>query len=126
MMEFMISTNGFLLNRFRAAKLAPRGLTGPRRRDFRMMTRSLPATEQEIEGALQQNLRTLGEAFLDLLAALILVVIVAVSLTHALLRIVFAVLGLLLWTGALIITALYWLRAWSVSRSSSSLHKGRN
>ena len=92
-----------------------------------MMTRPfLPANMQAIESALQQNLRSLGEAFLDLLAALILVVIVAFSLAHALARIVFAVVGLLLWVGALAITALYWLRAWSVARSSSSLHKGRN
>src|SRR5689334_21389185 len=98
-----------------------------RRRDSRMMTRPfLPADVQAIESALQQNLQTLGEALLDLLAALILVVIVVFSLTHALCRIVFAVLGLLLWTGALAITALYWLRAWLVAHSSSSLHKGRS
>ncbi len=90
-----------------------------------MTTRPLPATEQEIERALQQNLQSLGEALLDLLAALILVVIVVVSLAHALVRIAFAVLGLLLWVGALAIMALYWLRAWAVSRSASSLHKGR-
>lgn len=90
-----------------------------------MTTRQLPAVEQEIESALQQNLQSLGEAFLDLLAALILVVICVCSLAHALARIVFAVAGLLLWVGALAITALYWLRAWSVARSSSSLHKGR-
>jgi 4-hydroxybenzoate polyprenyltransferase len=89
-----------------------------------MMTRPfLPADTQAIESALQQNLKTLGEAFLDLLAALILVLIVVFSLVHAFLRIVFAVLGLLLWVGALLITFLYWLRAWSVARSTSSLHK---
>jgi len=91
-----------------------------------MTTRPLPAQEQEIESALRQNLQSLGEALLDLLAALILVVIVVFSLAHALCRIAFATLGLLLWVGALTITFLSWLRAWSVSRSSSSLHKGRN
>ncbi len=91
-----------------------------------MTTRPLPATAQEIERALQQNLQSLVEALLDLLAALLLVVIVVLSLAHALVRIAFAGLGLLLWAGALAITALYWLRAWSVSRSTSSLHKGGN
>lgn len=88
-----------------------------------MTTRPLPASMQDIDSALQQNLRTLGEAFLDLLAALILVVIVVLSLAHALLRIAFAVLGLLLWVAALAITALSWLRAWAVARSSSSIHR---
>lgn len=90
-----------------------------------MVSRSLPAGTQEIERALQQNLRTLGEAFLDLLAALILLLMVAFSLVHALLRIAFAILGLLLWVGALAITFLSWLRGWLVSHSMSSLHKGR-
>ena len=88
-----------------------------------MTTRRLPAYEQEIDEALQQNLRSLGEAFADLLAALLLVLICACSLVHAALRIVFAVAGLLLWVVALLLTLLYWLRAWSVRRSSVTTHR---
>jgi hypothetical protein len=91
-----------------------------------MMTRPfLPAKAQEIEGALQQNLQALFEAFMDLLAALIFVLIAGFSLIHALFRILFAVTGLVLWVIALLITALYGLRALVVSRSTSSLHKVR-
>lgn len=88
-----------------------------------METRRLPAQEQEIDQALQQNLRSLGEALADLLAALLLVLICVCSLVHALLRLTFAVCGLLLWVMALLLTALYWLRAWSVSRSVVTAHR---
>lgn len=79
--------------------------------------------EPDIDAALQANLTALREALFDLLAALILVFISVFSLLHASLRILFAVLGLLLWSVALLITFLYWLRAWSVSRSSSTFHR---
>ncbi len=77
----------------------------------------------EIDSALHANLNTLKEGFFDLLAALVLLVIGAFSVIHAVLRMAFALLGLVLWAVALLIMALYWLRAWAVSRSSSSLHK---
>lgn len=88
-----------------------------------MTTRQLPAKAQEIDQALQQNLQSLGEAFADLLAALFLVMICVCSLVHASLRIAFAVVGLLLWVIALLLTVLYWLRAWSVRRSVATTHR---
>lgn len=83
----------------------------------------LSPTEKEIDAALKTNGAALIESLLDLLAAVILCVIAAVSLVHAGLRFVFAVLGLLLWSLALLITFLYWLRSVVVARSASSIHK---
>ncbi len=79
----------------------------------------------EIDSALHFNLAALKEGFFDLLAALVLFLIAICSIAHAVLRMVFAVLGLLLWTLALLIVFLYWLRAWAVGRSSSSVHTER-
>ena len=79
----------------------------------------------EIDVALEQNLTSLKEGLLDLLASLILCMIALCSVVHAVFRLVFAFLGLLLWSLALVVTFLYWLRSWAVSRSSSSLHTGR-
>jgi hypothetical protein len=78
--------------------------------------------QQEITAALGTNLATLRDGLFDLLAALILVLTALFSCLHAVVRIVFAGLGLLLWSLALLITFLYWLRAWVVSRSASTLH----
>jgi len=80
----------------------------------------------EIDTALASNLAALKDAFLDLLAALVLCLVAGFSLVHAVLRIAFAFLGLLLWVFALLIVGLYWLRAWLASRSSSSLHTERS
>lgn len=82
-----------------------------------------PLILEEIDAALQTNLASLKEACCDLLAAFVLVLIAGLSLLHAFLRLIFAMTGLLLWVVALLITFLYWLRAWSVARSSSSLHR---
>lgn len=79
--------------------------------------------EQEIEAALLFHLKSLRDGFLDLLAALILAVIALVSVGHAILRIAFALAGLLLWSVALLILLLYGLRSLAVSRSSSSIHR---
>jgi hypothetical protein len=79
-----------------------------------------------IDTALASNLAALKDAFLDLLAALILALVAGFSLIHAVIRIAFSFLGLMLWTFALLIVGLYWLRAWAVSRSSSSLHTERS
>lgn len=79
----------------------------------------------EIDGALHANLAALKEGFFDLLAALVLLFIAVFSILHAVLRMVFAGLGLLLWSLALLIVFLYWLRAWAVARSSSSVHTER-
>jgi hypothetical protein len=78
---------------------------------------------QEIDAALQANLTALREAFCDLLAALIMIIISLLSFLHAVLRVVFATLGLLLWTIALVITLLYGARSWAVSQSTSTLHR---
>jgi glucan phosphoethanolaminetransferase (alkaline phosphatase superfamily) len=88
-----------------------------------MMTKQLLPDEQEIDMALQQNLMSLKEAFCDLLAALILFVVSLFSILHAVLRIAFAVLSLVLWALALFIRFLYWLQSWAVARSSSTLHR---
>lgn len=88
-----------------------------------MTTLLLTSTEKEIDAALRTNGAALKESLLDLLAALILCVIAVVSLVHAGARFVYAVLGLLLWSLALFVTFLYWLRSLAVARSSSSLHK---
>jgi hypothetical protein len=47
---------------------------------------------QEIDAALQANLTALREAFCDLLAALIMIIISLLSFLHAVLRVVFATL----------------------------------
>lgn len=78
----------------------------------------------EINIALHSNLGAMKEGFFDLLAALVLFVIAFCSCLHAVFRIAFAFLGLVLWALALLIVFLYWLRAWAVARSSSSLHRG--
>jgi hypothetical protein len=78
---------------------------------------------QEADAALCANLAMLRDGFLDLLAALVLLVIALCSVVHAVVRLVFGFVGLALWALALLIAFLYWLRAWAVSRSSSSLHK---
>jgi hypothetical protein len=78
-----------------------------------------------IDSALHSNLDALKEGFFDLLGALVLLFIAVFSIVHAVLRMVFAGLGLLLWSLALLIVLLYWLRAWAVARSSSSVHTER-
>jgi hypothetical protein len=79
--------------------------------------------DQQIDAALQMNLTTLKEAFFDWLAALVLALVAVVSLCHATLRIGFAILGLLLWSLALFVVFLYWVRSLCVAQSSSSLHR---
>jgi ABC-type dipeptide/oligopeptide/nickel transport system permease subunit len=79
----------------------------------------------EIDAALWANLAALHDGWFDLFAVLILVLTALFSCLHAFVRIAFAFLGLALWTLALLITFLYWLRFWAVSRSSSTLY-GRN
>ena len=81
------------------------------------------AAAVEIESALQTNLATLKDGLYDLLASLVLVIIALLSFVHATTRIMFAVLGLLLWSLALLITFLYWLRAWATSRASNTIHR---
>lgn len=88
-----------------------------------LTTLLLSPTEKEIDAALKTNGAALKESLLDLLAAVILSVIAVVSLVHAGFRLVYAVLGLVLWSLALLVTFLYWLRSLAVSSSSSSLHK---
>lgn len=88
-----------------------------------MLASSLSPLEQKIDNSLWSNLGGLLDAVLDLLAALVLFLISVLCLLHAGLRIAFGVLGLLLWVVALLVTGLYWLRSWAVSRSSSSLHR---
>lgn len=83
----------------------------------------LTPQEQAIDNALHSNLTTLKEGFLDFLAGLLLCIIALVSVLHAVIRMVFAGLGLLLWALALLITFLYWLRAWIVSRSATTVHR---
>jgi len=80
---------------------------------------------QEIDSALHTNLTALKEGFFDLLAAFILFIIAFCSCIHAVFRIMFTTLGLILWALALLVVFLYWLRAWVVSKSSSSLHTRR-
>lgn len=88
-----------------------------------MLASSLSPLEQKIDNALYSNLGGLLDALCDLLAALVLAVIASLCLLHAGLRIAFGFLALLLWVVALLVKGLYWVRAWAVSRSSSSLHR---
>lgn len=88
-----------------------------------MQAALLNPTEKQIDDALRTNGAALLESLLDLLAAVILCVIASISLVHAGLRFAWAILGLLLWSLALFVTFLYWLRGRCVARSSSSLHK---
>jgi hypothetical protein len=83
----------------------------------------LTPLEQQIDTALWSNLGALKEGFLDFLAGLLLCIIALVSVLHAVIRMLFAGLGLLLWSLALSLTFLYWLRAWVVSRSSTTVHR---
>ncbi len=83
----------------------------------------LTPQEQAIDNALHTNLITLKEGFLDFLAGVLLCIIALVSVLHAVIRMLFAGLGLLLWSLALFLTFLYWLRAWVVSRSSTTIHR---
>jgi hypothetical protein len=78
-----------------------------------------------INSALDTHVAALRDGLLDVLAALVLLLVALCSLVHALIRVVSAGLGLLLWVVALLITFLYWLRAWAVARSTSSLHQFR-
>jgi hypothetical protein len=81
---------------------------------------------QEIDASLTTHFDTLRAGFFDLLAALILVVTGLVSCVHAVLRMMYAFVGLALWSLALLITFLYWARAWAVSRSvSASSHRSQ-
>jgi hypothetical protein len=82
----------------------------------------LTPIEKEVDRALEENLRALKEALLDMLAGLALVLIALVSLLHSVVRVVFAGLGLVLWALALLNVGLHGLRGWIVSRSASSLH----
>ncbi len=81
--------------------------------------------QQEISEALQANLATLRDSWFDLLAALLLVVIALCSCVHALVRVLFGLCGLVLWSLALLITWLYWLRSWAVAHSANSVHTTR-
>jgi hypothetical protein len=83
----------------------------------------LSPQEQAIDNALHANLTALKEGFLDFLAGLLLCIIALISVLHAVIRMLFAGLGLLLWSLALSLTFLYWLRDWAVSRSASSIHR---
>jgi hypothetical protein len=65
----------------------------------------------EIDSTLHANLDTLIEGFFDFVAALVLLIIALCSCLHTVLRIMFAVLGLVLWALALLIVFLYWLRS---------------
>ena len=88
-----------------------------------MMQPLLTPLEQQINTALHANLAALKDGFFDLLAAVILCVIAVISVFHAVCRIAFACLGLLLWSLALLVTFLYWLRSLASAHSSSSLHR---
>ena len=83
----------------------------------------LSPLDQEINSALQSNLLAMKEAFLDLLAGVILCLTGLFSVFHAVVRLIWAGLGLLLWALALFLTFLQWLQAWVVARSSSTVHR---
>jgi protein-S-isoprenylcysteine O-methyltransferase Ste14 len=74
----------------------------------------------QIDAALAGHLATLHDAFFDLLAALITLLIFAVSLTHAVIRMMYAVVGIVLWTLALWMTLLQMLQKKVVARSHTS------
>jgi len=83
----------------------------------------LSSQERQIEEALEVNLQAMKEAFVDLLAGLVLVVIVVVSLLHSVVRLVFVGLGLVLWALALLHVILSALRSWFVAQSIHSIHQ---
>lgn len=85
--------------------------------------KSLTPAEKEIQDALQANITTLSEALCDLVAAVVLCLVAVLSLVHAVVRLLFGGVGLLLWALALVIVGLNWLRSWAVSRSGSSIHR---
>ena len=77
----------------------------------------LTPLEQEIDAALNLNLATLKTGFFECLAALLLLVIAALSLFGSVVRMVVAVLGLLLWAVALLVTFLSWVRGRCLARA---------
>lgn len=74
----------------------------------------------EINAAMQMHLSTLHDAFFDFLAAIIAVLLGITSILHAVIRIAYAGIGLLIWTLGLWMIALQSLRAKCVARSSTS------
>ncbi len=75
--------------------------------------------EQQIDAALNLNLAMLKAGFFECLAALLLLLIAALSLFCSVVRMVAAGLGLLLWAVALFVTFLSWVRGLALSRTSS-------
>ena len=74
----------------------------------------------QIDAALMAHLSTLHDAFFDLLAALITLLIFVTSLTHAIIRMAYALVGIVLWTLALWMTLLQVLQKKVVARSHTS------
>ena len=75
---------------------------------------------EQIDQALAQHLSTLHDALFDVLAALLTFLLFITSLTHALVRIVYALVGIIIWTFALWIVGLQTLQKKVVARSQTS------
>ena len=66
------------------------------------------------------HIATLRDAFYDLLSALLTVILGIVSIMHALIRVIYACIGLTVWMLGVWLIALQCLRATTLERSSTS------
>ena len=77
-------------------------------------------TQSEIEAAMAAHIATLRDAFYDLLSALLTVILGIVSIAHALIRMTYALTGMIVWMLGVWIVAIQALRAKTIARSSTS------
>lgn len=75
---------------------------------------------RQIDAALAGHLATLHDAFFDLLAAVITLLLFVTTLTHSIIRMLYAVVGIVIWSLALWITVLQALQGKIVARSHTS------
>lgn len=74
----------------------------------------------EIDAAMQQHIATLHDAAFDAIVALLGILLGILSFIHAIVRVIFAIVGLVVWTLGVWLIALKALRQQCVSRSSTS------
>lgn len=76
--------------------------------------------QHDIDAAMAAHLQTLRDACFDMLAALLTIFLGFISLIHAIVRVVYALVGLTVWTLGVWIIALQALQTQCIQRSSSS------
>jgi hypothetical protein len=79
-----------------------------------------PQQHAEIDAAMKMHIETLHDASMDAFVALLTILIGVTSFMHALVRVVYACIGLATWTLGVWIVALQAVRAECIKRSSTS------